>query len=83
MPKQTLVFESAVQLSLKNGQMNISYKDHPEQEHFRAIEDIAMISEFSTATTTTRSRSPTTSWNHTDHSSTKLSSSLSRKSNAN
>ena len=43
MPKQTLVFESAVQLSLKNGQMNISYKDNPEQEHFRAIEDIAMI----------------------------------------
>lgn len=43
MPKQPLVFESAVQLSLKNGQMNISYKDNPEQEHFRAIEDIAMI----------------------------------------
>lgn len=43
MPKQTLIFENAVQLSLKNGQMNISYKDNPEQEHFRAIEDITMI----------------------------------------
>ena len=43
MPKQTLVFETPVQLSLKQSQLCISYKDSPEQETFRAIEDIAII----------------------------------------
>ena len=43
MPKQTLVFETPVQLSLKQSQLCISYKDNPEQELFRAIEDIAII----------------------------------------
>jgi len=43
MSKQTLIFENPVQLSLKQSQLCITYKDSPEQEHFRAIEDIAMI----------------------------------------
>ena len=40
MPKQTLVFEKPVQLSIKNAQLCIAYKDKPEEEYFRAIEDI-------------------------------------------
>lgn len=43
MPKQTLVFENPVQLSLNQSQLSISYKDSPGEEQFRAIEDIAMI----------------------------------------
>ena len=43
MPKQTLVFESPVQLSVQNSMLKIAYKDDPDNVTLRAIEDIAII----------------------------------------
>ena len=43
MPKQTLVFESPVQLSVQNSMLKIAYKDNPDNVTLRAIEDIAII----------------------------------------
>jgi len=43
MPKQTLVFESPVQLSVQNSMLKIASKDNPEEATFRTIEDIAII----------------------------------------
>ena len=40
MPKQTLVFENPVQLSLHNSLLKIAYKENPDEVCFRAIEDI-------------------------------------------
>lgn len=43
MPKQTLVFESPVQLSVQNSMLKIAYKDNPDNVTLRAIKDIAII----------------------------------------
>ena len=43
MPKQTLIFESPVQLSTHNSMLKIVYKDKPDDVTYRAIEDIAII----------------------------------------
>lgn len=43
MPKQTLVFENPVQLSLHNSLLKIAYKENPDEVCFRAIEDIGTI----------------------------------------
>ena len=43
MPKQTLVFENLVQLSVQNSLLKITYKDDPENITYRAIEDLAII----------------------------------------